>query len=334
MKRFAQSEPTANRRQILFKLVDATDNHTPEPGLNLVTLKAAMLVLKNGADAAAAGVVAEFDGGGGFYIYTFTVGECDTLGVLQLFIDTVGAATAIRVLDFEVREVTLIYGDLYPEDAIFVNVAAGSAGAVPGVNGTPANPVNNAADARTLADLFGRRKYKLDGGSGLSITVDHKGWTFEADSLMTPISFLATANIDGSVIRGGQVGDLGEAPLLGVTLEDCIITNTSFSDIVIAKRCIVVGVLTFRAVKFSLLALLDCVFGDAGLGAPGIDANDTGGAVLASGLMGEMLLRNASTVTDYIFFLNGGKVLFEATASGGTARVSGIGTYDNQGAIA
>ncbi|HEU01860.1 MAG TPA: hypothetical protein ENH89_16325, partial [Aurantimonas coralicida] len=75
MKRFAQSEPTANRRQIQFKLVDATDNITPEPGLNLVTLLGAMIVLKNGVDAGAAGVVDELDGG--FYIYTFTVGECD-----------------------------------------------------------------------------------------------------------------------------------------------------------------------------------------------------------------------------------------------------------------
>ena len=337
MTRFAQSEPTANRRQIQFKLVDATDNHTPEPGLNLVTLLAAMLVLKNGVDVGAAGTVDEIDGG--FYIYTFTVGELDTLGVLQLLIDTVGAATAIEVLDFEVREVALVYGHLYPDDAVYLKVA-GAAGAVPGINGVPTNPCGNLSDALELLDLLSLAKLKISptGTSAFTLNDDMSGLLLEGTAGFPVVTAVAPAgDFTGCSIRQcaieGLFGDITGAGLGGLLFENCV-TNDDlvFEGVVQAQGCIFMHTIYQGAAKFGqLLFARDCEFLD--FMAPNdpsrIDFQGNNAFVFLLGARGKVALLNNTSVgglEHLIMLKNGSQLVIDATSIGDSLyHVSGQG---------
>ena len=87
----AVSEPTAARRQVIFKLVDRTDNSTPETGITLTVGGSEVEISKNGAAfGTSAGTAAEV--GGGYYSYQFTTGEVDTAGSVRLKIDDAAAA--------------------------------------------------------------------------------------------------------------------------------------------------------------------------------------------------------------------------------------------------
>jgi hypothetical protein len=83
-----QSESTAARRRIPFKLVDATDGFTPEPGLTFSG--AEIQVLKNG-DTWTNAAGSATDKGNGSYDYEPTAGEVDTLGHIQVRINKSGA---------------------------------------------------------------------------------------------------------------------------------------------------------------------------------------------------------------------------------------------------
>jgi len=172
MQVFAQSEPTAARRTVVFKLVDRTDNLTPETGIVLTGSE--IQVSKNGAAFVDfAGTAAEI--AGGYYSYEFAVAELDTVGNVRLKVDD--AAAAIVVEEYEVRTIEQVYIDLY-DGAIWIDGAVGAAGSVLGVNGTRTNPVSTVTDAKTLADALGVKVYRLLGNTSISITADHIGWTF------------------------------------------------------------------------------------------------------------------------------------------------------------
>jgi hypothetical protein len=222
--------------------------------------------------------------------------------------------------------------------AINVDIGAGSPGAVPFVNGTLGNPVNNEADAKMLADFFARRKYRLTGDSTLNITVDHEGWTFEGISFLTPVDIKVTASIEGSIFRGIAVdGIFGAIDNIGVVLEDCLVNFAGilFAGFLTLRRCLIGGLITFGVAKFvNALAMTDCTVVDIGFGRNGVDMADSDGLIFAFDQMGEMFLRNASSASGvYIFSLNGGRVIFEATATDGVATLAGVGTFDQQGAI-
>ena len=225
---FAQSESTANRRQVIFKLVDRTDNLTPETGV--VFAAGEIQVSKNGAAFVnAAGAAAEL--AGGFYRYEFTAAELDALGNVRLKIDD--AAAAIVVMEFEVRTPAQVYGHLY-DGAIWIDTAFGAAGSVIGVNGTKSNPVTNATDARTLADALGRRHYKILSafpGVEFTFTADHEAWLFEgvgvgAQDLFVVADLVAVPGLAASTFKNCTfTGDLANTGDPGLTFEDCTVAS-------------------------------------------------------------------------------------------------------------
>lgn len=98
-----QSESTAARRTVYFFAADddAADAYAPQTGL---TFSAAELKVSKGgaAEANSAGSVSEI--GGGWYAYTFTAGEVDTLGPVLLRTnktDTYSEAAVVQVVAFD-----------------------------------------------------------------------------------------------------------------------------------------------------------------------------------------------------------------------------------------
>ncbi len=65
-------------------------------------------------------------------------------------------------------------------EAVSIHINDGGvAGTVVGINGTVDNPVNNVADARTLADALGIRAYTLETpNTGITLASTHDNWRF------------------------------------------------------------------------------------------------------------------------------------------------------------
>lgn len=89
------------------------------------------------------------------------------------------------VMRYPIRQAATIEGSVgqaisdiaYSFGGIHIDLANGVAGTVRGINGTPSNPVDSEADARTLADAVGIREYTITGGT-LTLTQSHTEWTF------------------------------------------------------------------------------------------------------------------------------------------------------------
>ncbi len=105
----------------------------------------------------------------------------------------------------------------YPEGAIIIDTVNGESGTVFQVNGTPQNPVDNVADARTLADLGSLTRYVLRGASIVTLGAAHTGWTFllsRAAELQ-----LGGQDVDNSSVAGGKVSGIGLAATNGIQME-------------------------------------------------------------------------------------------------------------------
>lgn len=252
MRIFAQSEASANRRRVRFKLVDRADNLTPEPAINLVTLLGDMDVEKSdGSTTAAAGVVTEV--GGGSYRYEFAQAELSLLGDLELKIDT--AVAAIEVVQSDVRRLAQVYGHLH-DGRVWLDTETGTAGAVPGVNATIDNPSDNIADAKTVADAFGYRHTMIAASfKALDILIDHPRWTFEGwrqNDLggQSSIDIDAAVDIGGAVVRKCHLtGDLSASVSGGIVLEDGS-ASSLFNILVLVLRgnCELNGALSIAAI--------------------------------------------------------------------------------------
>ena len=68
--------------------------------------------------------------------------------------------------------------------AVYWSNGNGTAGQVPGVNGTYLSPCNTEADAKAVADALGIRAYIMGESSPFStvLTLDHPGWSFHGQS--------------------------------------------------------------------------------------------------------------------------------------------------------
>jgi hypothetical protein len=159
MRPIKQSEATAARRLIYFRLIDSADHLTPKTG---VTLSAGDLKVSKagGAKANHAGTWAEL--AGGEYTYTPTTGEVDTLGEATFSLIKTG-------IDPVARLVLVVPHD--PFDAVRLglsalpNAAAGAAGGLP--------TLSQLATAIAAANRMGRRVIYVapaggnDGNDGL-----------------------------------------------------------------------------------------------------------------------------------------------------------------------
>jgi hypothetical protein len=95
MQLMQQSSAVAAQRRLPFRMVDATDGKTAEPGL---TFSAGDIkISKNGGSTANhAGTVTEI--ANGVYYYEFTASELDTLGFVTVYITDVAALDVVGVI--------------------------------------------------------------------------------------------------------------------------------------------------------------------------------------------------------------------------------------------
>ena len=114
--------------------------------------------------------------------------------------------------------------------AVWIDVTAGAAGSTVGVNGLPTNPVNNEADARTLANALGLERYMIRGS--ITLTQNHLNWRFEgAASAQQATVDVGGFDVSGSLFDAITVtGSVGGSIPKNISAQDCILDTVTGWD--------------------------------------------------------------------------------------------------------
>ena len=212
--------------------------------------------------------------------------------------------------------------------AVWINTRGGGApGAVVGVNGTEGNPVDNEADALTLAAALGVRRFKITGD--LEVTQDYDGWTFHGSDNDGGIRFEGFDFTRCVFTLLECRGVMGSSALSRNFFVECsLLLVTDLYAMCRQCQLFMVGILDGQATFFD-----DCrPFNKNGF------ALDLGNVTIAStaayffswsgsGLSFSNLTVAGATVQ---VFMDQGDVVLEASMTDGDIMVGGTGTLDDQ----
>ena len=126
---------------------------------------------------------------------------------------------------------------------IWIDTVNGVAGTTDFENGTDHNPVNNLADANTLAASIGLSRFKVAPGSSLTFVATQSGQVFEGSEWTLA---LGGQDISGTLIRGATV--TGIATATGTQIfDDCQMGAVTLPDDTHMMVCGIVGTQTLPA---------------------------------------------------------------------------------------
>ena len=247
-------------------------------------------------------------------LYTDPAGESP-------FLSTVSAATVriesqlSNLVDSSVARLDLT--QLQP--AVFIDVNNGVAGTVEGI-GTPTNPVNNEADARTIADRDGLRQFHFRGA--ITLSQSYPNWSFKGLSAEGADTVaLNGQNVDGSKFDECEISGAMSGRV------DCI--NCGFNSLSgfngIARSCGLINTLTLAVGSRSTLH--QCFSEVAGAGRPTVYCASTGD-IQSFGLRaytGGVTIEDMSGSESVSIDVIAGTVEIGASCTGGVANVRGVG---------
>jgi hypothetical protein len=217
-------------------------------------------------------------------------------------------------------------GGVYSGGKIYIDILNGAAGTVEFVNGTITNPVDNIADARTIADSLNITRYEC--ASGSVITLDQEF----ARTIWTGAGYVVDLN--GQDVGGIRVNN---AFVLGTNtgtvlklFRNCNIStitgdNMSFID------CALVGTVT--ASGGGTLAASNSFSNTDGVIDFSTSANQTVNILHHSGPLTVSNLGNTGTDIFNFDGMSPGTtgITFDASCTGGTANIAGITKLTNNG---
>jgi hypothetical protein len=215
---------------------------------------------------------------------------------------------------------------LYEDAAIWIDTNNGSVGTVVGTNGTKNNPVNNLANAVTLAAATGFRRYNIrQVPGGLTLTSAHDDWQFYGLGEGVDIA-LANQDVGGSKFVGCS---LSGAQNGNVIAEDCMIEDvTGMRGTYL--RCRYRGTLGLFAAgsvhsdggtSHETAGGADPIFDFAGAGAHQLHLH---------GFAGHVELQNMTNAADEADIeLVAGQITIGATNTSGAAIIGGVGVVDD-----
>lgn len=185
--------------------------------------------------------------------------------------------------------------------------------------GTRRRPVNNLADAMTIAQLYGFGRIYVIGNAIIDSGGNYEGMTFEGESKSkTTLTISAASN----VIRC----EFYDAHVDGVLDGDCLLTNCVADNLAyvsgFVEDCVLMGTISLGG--STTANFLDC-YAVAGPASPVIDCGGDGPAVALRNYNGRVRLRNKTGAATVQIDLNAGKVVLESTVTAGTITVRGVG---------
>lgn len=244
---------------------------------------------------------------------------------LPQFINSVGSFNnIIRLIVSSKSLVSIAQNDLFAiSGVVYIDTANGVAGTT-GTIGTATNPVNNLADATTIAMAQNIRQFVIRGGSTLTLTQDYKNWAFIG------MGALASNHIE---LNGNDIDD---CRFENLTLSGTMAGKASFRD------CLLDGVddldgdmdgcgiatTTQTVAAGANLLMHHCYSAVAGTGTPALDCIN-GGAVRVNvrNYSGGIELLNHSTGMVSSFDLDPGHFILGPTNLGGDVLLRGSGRF-------
>jgi hypothetical protein len=188
--------------------------------------------------------------------------------------------------------------------------------------GTPRAPVNNFADALTIANDRGFTTFFVIGNAALDAGLDFSGKVFfgenEAKSLFTiPLGATVTAC------------EFREATIQGVLdgnsqIVACKILNLDYVDGFV-HQCVLAGTVKLLGDAH----LLDCWSGVPGVATPVIDFNGSSSALALRNYNGGIRLINKTGAESVSIDLNSGQIILDSTVTAGTIVCRGVGKLTN-----
>lgn len=188
--------------------------------------------------------------------------------------------------------------------------------------GTPQQPVNNMADAHTIAASRGFTQFYVVGDLTIGGGADHEGHTFIGESpTRTTITVLEAADVLGVEFNDATVTGVldGNSRAVG-----CLVRDLNYISGFI-ERCVLSGTI-------SLGGTSDAVFLDCWTGVPGsVEVTiDLGGAngpkTIIRNLNGHAKITNRSNDQPVSVDMASGVLEIDSTVSAGTVTVRGVGT--------
>jgi len=189
--------------------------------------------------------------------------------------------------------------------------------------GTEGQPVNNLVDALAISVMRGIKTFRVVGT--LVIDIDVTGYTLKgARSFLTDILVLTGTNTDGSrledlTVTGAQDGSF--------FYERCLITGLT-GCAGVAREC------GFDLVQCTIhddetFVAADCISGVPGQGSPSISLG-TNSTIQLRRYSGGMRLVNVDASNDGTIGLTEGHLILDASCTGGTLTLRGVGQYTRQ----
>lgn len=203
------------------------------------------------------------------------------------------------------------------QNGVWIDIVNGAAGTAYPL-GTREFPVNNVADAQTIAMERGFNNLFILGDIAFEDVDDLNGFTVYGQSHDTTIT-LEGCSTNGAVFRNATVsGDLSGSAIF----HDCLLgTFTGFEGH--AHKCTLNGKITLAGSE--AVSFYDCVDGFAGFGEPIIDFGGSGRGLNVRGWFGGLRLENKSGPEDVSINFTAGRLEIASDVTDGEIVVRGVG---------
>jgi len=210
---FATGVPTVLAGTPVLSVLEE-NNATPiTAGVTVSVNRASVVGLNEGTVIATAANGYEAGKSYGVYISTGTVGGVSVIGevVHEFTIEIFAAAVWDRILTGATHNIADSAGrrlrdlqefGVYEGGAIWIDTVNGAAGTTDFESGTAFNPVDNMADANTLAASLGLSKFQIASGSTITLAATQANQVFMGENWTLA---LGGQNIDGSVFFNAVV---------------------------------------------------------------------------------------------------------------------------------
>ena len=191
--------------------------------------------------------------------------------------------------------------------------------------GTPQQPVNNLADAMTIAQERGFFRIFVLSDMTIDTGGDYRGMVFVGDSISkVTMNISSDANVENC--------EFYDATITGVLDGNCVVKHCRILDLTyiygVVEKCLL-GPGTITLGGDHDIFFLDCWSAKEGINTPVIDCGGAGQAIFVRNYNGEMKFTNKTGPEKIVIDLNSGHIILDSTVTNGNILVRGLGTLED-----
>jgi len=242
------------------------------------------------------------------------VGTGVNLGKIRIRILSASSNTTVTIDQMYVSYSIINQSIGYVDGAVWIDTINGSSGTTLYVNGVADKPVNSYADAITIANALGVKRFHLSPDSTITLTQNHDYWAFTGRGVIN----LNNQSINDAVFRESEL-IYGVSSGQDAWFDKCIIGSTTIDQSTYTE-CIFLG--TFTSVASANYEIDSCIDGIPGSSNPTLvcKANATYGI---RGWYGGINVDGLAS-TNNLYIDGNGRVAFNSNITGGSITLRGF----------